>query len=81
MGYSAIGPLAPGGPAAYIPPAQNYLAKPVGPMPAAMPASTYSTGSTIRYSAPAPRVSSSPSQVSSGPINAGPINNSVRYSR
>jgi hypothetical protein len=87
MNAAAIGPMAPGGPIAYVPPPPSYQTKPATPIPAPQ---TFSTGATIRYSAPSnsytpPAYSSSaavaPSMVSQGPINAGPINTSVRYGR
>jgi len=91
MGYAALGPLTPGGPISYIPPPPSYTAKPVAATPPALGASAYGTAGTIRYSAPAPGLAISgqrampavggAARVSSGPINAGPINNSVRYSR
>ena len=88
MGAARLGPLDAGGPMAYIPPPPSYLSKPKASTPAALPASTYSTGASIRYSTPAsvapsymPSASVRPAVVSSGPINAGPINNSVRYAR
>ena len=89
MGYAALGPMTPGGPISYIPPPPSYTAKPVAATPPALAHAAYGTAGTIRYSRTAPglampgsarRPGLAPS-VTAGPINAGPINNSVRYSR
>ena len=97
MGYNAIGPMAQGGPMAYIPSATpNYFPTPSTAPPKAMGSGAYSNAS-IRYSSPSapsaayvPPVSHSaqvsPALVSrgpvnSGPVNSGPINTSVRYAR
>ncbi|HTL30375.1 MAG TPA: hypothetical protein VL282_14185, partial [Tepidisphaeraceae bacterium] len=56
MGYAALGPMAPGGPLAYIPQAgPSYMPQRSSAPPPAMGASAYNT---IRFSAP--RVSNTP---------------------
>jgi hypothetical protein len=91
-GYAKLGPIAPSGPMAYIPPANaSYMPQPKTTPPSAIGSSAYGN-SSIRYSTPAaaptasyiaPKSMStpvSPSLVSRGPINSGPINTgAIRY--
>jgi hypothetical protein len=74
MNAAAIGPMAPQGPIAYVPPARDPYAKPDRPAPSPQGGAAFSTGAsgTIRYSG------SSTASASASPLMSAPMNTSVK---
>jgi len=88
MNYNAMGPMAEGGPMAYINNTPTYAPSPNKAPPSAMGHSAYGGNNISSYSSPG--AGSSGAAMSQGPRNAqmsapslsqGPMNASMRYSR